>query len=327
MGYSNLARALISMWNSHFSKTIFERQDGTNLKLNIIKLFDLSPITRNSNKKLGILQYKTPNASFMVPSKDGTKIAGSIWLNDLPSNKWIIGVHGFNSDRFSVLYLTWHYRELGYNVLTFDFRNHGGSEVDVVTWGYKEKWDLMAVINWLISSYRVEEMGLVGTSMGAFTINHLVLTEPELIKQANIRWAIADSAYMSVPELLERMINNNAPKMFEGYAREVLKDMMAIYREEYGVNLEHLAFLDLAKPDVDYIPVMYFHNRYDRITDHLDSFRMCDLKNNLEDSNRNEMVIYDKGYHHTKSIIEFGENYREISLKFVKKNQLPEKKS
>jgi hypothetical protein len=78
MAYSNLARAMIAMWNSHFTKTIFERQDGTNLKLNLVKLFDLSPVTRNSNKKLGIFQYKTPNASFMVPSKDGTKIAGSI---------------------------------------------------------------------------------------------------------------------------------------------------------------------------------------------------------------------------------------------------------
>ncbi|WP_026389539.1 alpha/beta hydrolase family protein [[Acholeplasma] multilocale] len=326
MAYSSLARAMITMWNSHFSKTIFEREDGTNARLNVVKMFDLSPTTRNSNKKLGISEYKQPNANVLYPSKDGIKIAASIWLNDKPSTKWIVGIHGFNSSRFDVLYLTWHYRQLGYNIITFDFRNHGGSEVDVVSWGLREKWDLIATVEWLTKNYKVSEIGLIGTSMGGFTLNHFMLTETELIKKANIRWGIADSAYMSVPMLLERMITNNSPKMFEGYAKEVLNDMMAIYREEYGVDLTGLGFINLIEPKKTYIPMLYFHNRYDRVTDYLDSFRMCDIKNNIENDTKNEVKIFDDGYHHTKSLIEFEEEYKKISLKFVKKHQLPEEK-
>ncbi|WP_031543116.1 alpha/beta hydrolase [Mesoplasma photuris] len=319
--YSALARTMISMWNNHFSKTIIQRENATNVKLNFVNMFNLNPVNWNSNKKLGIQEYKEPTINFMTSSFDGIKLAGSIWLNPVPTNKWIIGCHGFNSSRFDVLYLTWHYRELGYNIITFDFRSHGGSDKDIVSWGMKEKEDLVSIVKWLTQNYKVDEIGLVGTSMGGFTINHFILTEIELIKKVNVKWGIADSAYMSVPKLLERMVSNNAPAPFKGYAKEVLSDMMRIYKNEYGVNLYNLSFIDLIQPNNKYVPMLYLHNRHDRITDSLDSFSMANIKNNIEGKPENEFRIFDEGYHHTKSIIEFEDEYKKISIDFVKKHQ------
>jgi hypothetical protein len=48
---------------------------------------------------MGIKEYKAPTLNVNFPATDGNKIAASIWLNDKPSNKWIVGVHGFNSSR------------------------------------------------------------------------------------------------------------------------------------------------------------------------------------------------------------------------------------
>ncbi|ATZ16509.1 alpha/beta hydrolase family protein [Entomoplasma freundtii] len=316
---SVLARGFINLWNNHFSPTIYRREDGRDAKLNVVKMFNWNPTNFNSNAKLKIAD-KEPNANIFIPSKDGIKLGTSIWLNDKPTNKWIVGIHGYNSSRFDVLYLTWHYRDLGYNIITFDFRNHGASDNDAVTWGYKEKWDLIAVIEWLIKAYKVEEMGLIGTSMGAFTLNYFMLTEPELIKKANIRWGISDSGYMAVPKLLQRMVSNNSPRFLDRVTSNTLKVMMNIYKKEYGVDFSKLDFISLIKPGEYHPPVFYVHNRGDRITDYLDSFRMWKIKNNLEETEDNEVFIFD-GRHHTKALVEYTDEYKDLTLKFVQKHQ------
>ncbi|ADK69713.1 alpha/beta fold hydrolase [Mycoplasma mycoides subsp. mycoides] len=320
--YPNLAKTMINMWNSRFSKIIHKRDEGFAINFSPIKIFSfLNSINRNSNKKLKIKEYKNPNLNFWIYSLDNTKLAASIWLNEKQSNKWVIGVHGYNSNRLEVLYLVWHYQSLGYNILTFDFRNHGISDSNCITWGYKEKWDLISVVNWLIKHYDVELIGLVGTSMGAFTTNYFLLTENELIKKANIKWAISDSSYMSVKNLLQRMIKDYSPKFLSNLSKDVLDDILEIYKNEYEVDLTKLDFVDLITINTTYIPVLYIHNRLDKVTSYLDSFRMYQMKNNIENSFDNQIEIYDHGSHHTKSIIEFENEYITKSLNFVKLHQ------
>ncbi|ATZ17159.1 hydrolase [Williamsoniiplasma luminosum] len=316
---SIFAKTMVSMLNSHYSPTVYRREDGQDIRLNIVKMFNLHPTNYNSNKKLNIDPGKEPT-NITLTSKDGIKLAASIWLNDKATNKWIVGAHGYNSSRFDFLYLAWHYRELGYNIITFDFRNHGASENDAVTWGYKEKWDLISTIEWLLKAYKVDEMGIVGTSMGAFTMNYFNLTEPELIKKANIRWGVSDSSYMSVPKLLERIVYDNSPKILKNFSKETLKNMMQIYKKDHGVDLTHLDYLSIIKPNETHFPILYIHNRGDRITNYLDSFRMWNTKNNLEGTDVNELIIFD-GSHHTKALIEHTQEYKEKTLNFVRKHE------
>ncbi|MBY7704281.1 hypothetical protein JIY74_28985 [Vibrio harveyi] len=126
---------------------------------------------------------------------------------------------------------------------------------------------------------------------------------------------------MSVKHLLRKMVTNNAPMFLQGLGNDILKDILKVYKQEYQVNLSDLNFRELIKTSTKYIPVLYFHNRYDKVTNYLDSVRMCKIKNNIENDNENKVTIYDQGVHHTKSIIEFENDYIARSLKFVRSHE------
>lgn len=54
----------------------------------------------------------------------------------------------------------------GYNLVLFDFRNHGQSEDAATTVGLLERNDLRAVIDWLEANKAPRAIGLLGVSMG-----------------------------------------------------------------------------------------------------------------------------------------------------------------
>ena len=58
---------------------------------------------------------------------------------------------------------------LGFNFCTFDFSGQGNSEAEYVTLGKRETKDLAAVIAYLRKTWKVENIGLWGRSMGATT--------------------------------------------------------------------------------------------------------------------------------------------------------------
>jgi len=53
-----------------------------------------------------------------------------------------------------------------YNLVLFDFRNHGQSEVGDTTQGVREAGDLRAVIDWLVEHKAPEQIAVLGVSMG-----------------------------------------------------------------------------------------------------------------------------------------------------------------
>jgi fermentation-respiration switch protein FrsA (DUF1100 family) len=53
-----------------------------------------------------------------------------------------------------------------YNLVLFDFRNHGQSEEAVTTIGLRERLDLSAVIGWLEANKAPSSIGVLGVSMG-----------------------------------------------------------------------------------------------------------------------------------------------------------------
>jgi uncharacterized protein len=59
-----------------------------------------------------------------------------------------------------------------YNLVLFDFRNHGQSEDGQTTIGMRERADLRAVIDWLVEAKDPAAIGVLGVSMGgSVTIN------------------------------------------------------------------------------------------------------------------------------------------------------------
>ena len=69
---------------------------------------------------------------------------------------------------------------MGVDFFCFDFSGCGNSEGEWVTLGWKEKLDLLGVLDWLKEQGRTSKVGLWGRSMGAATTLMLDATESSL---------------------------------------------------------------------------------------------------------------------------------------------------
>jgi len=99
---------------------------------------------------------------------DGMRLAG--WYVPAasgagPEGPTVVLSHGWNDNKSGMLDVlpVFHDR---YNLVLFDFRNHGQSADGQITQGIREQDDLAAVIDWLVAEKGPETIVLWGRSMG-----------------------------------------------------------------------------------------------------------------------------------------------------------------
>ena len=87
------------------------------------------------------------------------------------TNRYIIITHGVTENKFnSVKYMDL-FLKRGYNALIYDHRRHGKSGGKTTSYGYYEKFDLKAVVDWLKKEKGTDLfLGIHGESMGAATM-------------------------------------------------------------------------------------------------------------------------------------------------------------
>jgi pimeloyl-ACP methyl ester carboxylesterase len=103
-----------------------------------------------------------------VIARDGVRIAG--WYIPAASGKGatrptLVLAHAQDGDKSDML----PYAEIlhaDYNLVLFDFRNHGQSSGDQSTLGVTEQLDVEAVVDWLESAKQPAHVGLLGVAMG-----------------------------------------------------------------------------------------------------------------------------------------------------------------
>lgn len=119
-----------------------------------------------------------PKEQLSIPSPHGYRL--NAWWVPAPdgeSEKTVIFVHGVTSSLYGMLKYTGMFRRRGYNVLVYDHRRHGASGGKTTTYGFYEKWDLKACVDWVFERYRSRMegegasavVGVFGESMGAAT--------------------------------------------------------------------------------------------------------------------------------------------------------------
>ncbi|MGD0768519.1 MAG: alpha/beta hydrolase [Tepidisphaeraceae bacterium] len=112
-------------------------------------------------------------------STDGLLIAG-FWtaapapsLGDIPNPHWgrktLVICPGSRAGKSSYLDLASRFLNDGYNVLTFDFRGHGQSGGQIVTFGDHERRDVLGAVRWLRRNHPMESRRIVaiGVDTGA----------------------------------------------------------------------------------------------------------------------------------------------------------------
>ncbi len=101
-------------------------------------------------------------------SRDKVKLFGW-WIPAPNARATIIMCHGQEGsmDRDTKRMLPLH--NAGFNVFMFDFRAHGRSEGQFVSFGMYEKEDLLGALDYLVEDRHIESVGVIGYSMGAAT--------------------------------------------------------------------------------------------------------------------------------------------------------------
>ncbi len=133
-----------------------------------------------------------PREDITIKTKDGIKISG--WLFKNESDCAVILVHGIRANKSIMNSLARFYFDKGFTVLSIDLRNHGESEKNTTTLGYKERFDVEAAAEFL-KNRGYKNIIVHGISMGAVASILARIENPDLIDVV-----IADSPYLSLEE-------------------------------------------------------------------------------------------------------------------------------
>jgi uncharacterized protein len=143
----------------------------------------------------------SPDATpWSVRTADGLTLRG--WYYPTTKQRQLIVlVHGMGESWAQVAALGGDLHADDYDVLLFDLRGHGESDPSRLFMGRRERADLRAVFAWAVDhGFSADRIGWLGFSMGAST---LIM---EAAQNPNIRTAVIDSPYGSLPELLQTQL-------------------------------------------------------------------------------------------------------------------------
>lgn len=152
-----------------------------------------SPHLRHLIRRIGI-EFE----DITIPSFDGTRLYGW-WMSAAIDAPTIVVLHGVKKNRTAVLRAALVLRRAGFNVLVFDGRAHGNSEGRYITYGFYERRDVEAALDWLIAEKNInkDRVGLAGESMGAAIALQVAAHNPW------IQCVWADSPFASLRRVAE----------------------------------------------------------------------------------------------------------------------------
>ncbi len=132
--------------------------------------------------------------SVTFTSADGLRLAG--WYIPSHNGAAIILCHGLGANRADMLPQAVLLAEHGYGSFLFDFRAHGESEGEMVTYGYAETDDVLAAVDYLLSRSDADpqRIGILGGSLGAATALRAAACSTRL------KAVVAESAFTSLED-------------------------------------------------------------------------------------------------------------------------------
>src|SRR5436190_7405706 len=98
------------------------------------------------------------------------EIAGTLLRASAPAKGTLFMCHGFHRSMWDFRGYDWIAESEGWNIVRFDFRQHGSSSNDLLrppTLGYYEIWDVKAVVDWAEAHHLEKPYLCYGHSMGA----------------------------------------------------------------------------------------------------------------------------------------------------------------
>jgi fermentation-respiration switch protein FrsA (DUF1100 family) len=126
---------------------------------------------------------------------DGLRLAA--WYTPSQNGALILAAHGYGGHRSAEMHALFARHQ--YGVVSWDFRAHGESEGDTVTFGYLERMDVEAALDMALA-LEAAHVGAWGASMGGASVIHAASQRPE------IEAVVADSSFPALEDELTRAI-------------------------------------------------------------------------------------------------------------------------
>jgi len=126
-----------------------------------------------------------------VTTQDGIKLSGW-YLSGKPDKAAVVLLHGIGASRMQMVDQARFLQRNGHTVVLFDFRNHGTSSGNRTTYGWRERFDAIAMVDFIREIHPERKVVLWGLSMGAATA---LLSAPEI---AGLDGAIVESPFDSM---------------------------------------------------------------------------------------------------------------------------------
>lgn len=230
-------------------KTAFMRNDKRLVSFETGPLAEYKDVFESSAKYLDSLKSER----IYVKSFDGLRLAGSYYNNN-NSDTTILLFHGYRSDgRFDFACAVKFYIEMGLNVLVVDQRANGESEGMLITFGIKERKDVITWTEFVNEKYAPKNIFLSGVSMGATT----VMMAANLDLPPNVMGIIADCGFTSVPDIIKK-VARQAFKIDAAIFLPILNFMCKIFGR-FSIY-ETTTIKSLSESD---IPIFFIHGKND----------------------------------------------------------------
>ncbi len=137
------------------------------------------------------VDFNLPFKNVTLTAGDGLKLAA--WYIPGSQPNAIILVHGLNTNREVMLPTAALLAEAGYPLLLLDMRSHGESEGNLISYGYREAFDVQAGVDYLAILPNVDRIGAIGSSLGGAAVARAAAADSRL------EAVVIQSSYSSLP--------------------------------------------------------------------------------------------------------------------------------
>jgi uncharacterized protein len=161
--------------------------------------------------------FNLPYERISVCTDDSLVMRG-VWVHDsVKGRPTLITLHGIGNCKeccFGRAASLW---TAGYNVVLMDLRAHGESGGEYCTYGYYEKRDMQAVVDYLLEQDSTTKIGILGHSLGGAVAMQALAAEPRL------QFGIIESTFADYRQI----VYDYQQRMFKIPARAIADNSIA----------------------------------------------------------------------------------------------------
>ncbi|NDL68190.1 alpha/beta hydrolase [Anaerotalea alkaliphila] len=199
---------------------------------------------------------RQPYEEIAVESYDRLRLKATCLESFYPSNRHVLLAHGYGSTaKGMAVFAKFYHEALGFNVLMPDNRGHGKSQGHYIGFGWHDRKDILAWIDFLVQSYGQDiEIVLHGISMGGSTV--LMAGGEPLPPQ--VKCIVSDCAYDTVDHLMGYQLK----RMYKVPYFPIIPLVSLILRIKAGYGMKDANALKQVRKCR--LPILFIHGGDDR---------------------------------------------------------------